>query len=102
MDKVSIVKREIQAAEWAERIKACQTSGQTVTKWCEENGIAPKTYYYHLRKIREKVCEQIPIPVGRLSENHGGIRITTSGLTVEITDGTSAEAIEAVIRAIQC
>lgn len=102
MDKISMVKREIQAAGWAERIKACQTSGQTVVKWCEENGIVPKTYYYHLRKIREKVCEQIPVSIGELSENHGGIRITTSGLTAEIADGTSAETIEAVIRAIKC
>lgn len=32
----------------------------TVQKWCEENGTNPKTYYYHLRKLREKCVASAP------------------------------------------
>lgn len=39
---------------WTAQIAEQQTSGMTVQKWCEENEINPKTYYYHLRKLREK------------------------------------------------
>ena len=36
---------------WSERVSACRSSGQTVRQWCQENGIAEKTYYYWQRKI---------------------------------------------------
>lgn len=31
---------------WAGRISQCRTSGKSVVKWCEENQINIKTYYY--------------------------------------------------------
>ena len=49
---ITAVKQEVRMRDWAEQIEAQQTSGMTVQKWCEENGINPKTYYYHLRKLR--------------------------------------------------
>ena len=104
MDKVALVKRNTMVYEWSERIKACKSSGLTVVRWCHENGINPKTYYYHLRTLRERICEQIPIPVAcPANENAAAIRIThNSGMTVEIAGGASAEEIEAVIRALKC
>ena len=100
--EIQTVKQQVRIKNWEAEVEACNASGLSVQQWCRQNGISAKTYYYHLRKIREKVCEQIPVSIGELSENHGGIRITTSGLTAEIADGTSAETIEAVIRAIKC
>lgn len=32
----------------------------TVQRWCKENGINPKTYYYHMRKLREKCVASVP------------------------------------------
>ena len=106
MDKVTLVKREIASAEWAERIRDCRNSGTTVSRWCEENGINPKTYYYHLRKLREQVCEQIPVPVQVSTEKPAAAFAVTirdaSGISVEIADGTSSDTISAVIRALKC
>lgn len=45
MDEIAIVKNQVQKAEWAERIRQCSESGLTVSEWCRENGINPKTYY---------------------------------------------------------
>lgn len=106
MDKIALVKRKIASAEWAERIRECQNSGTTVARWCEANGINPKTYYYHLRKLREQICEQIPVPVQLSTEKPSvSFAVTVrdaSGISVEIADGTSAATIEAVIRALKC
>ena len=38
--------------QWSEMVGARQTSGQTVTAWCKENGICSKTYYYRLKQLR--------------------------------------------------
>lgn len=36
---------------WVRRIAECKNSGRAVTKWCEENGIGIKSYYYWHNKI---------------------------------------------------
>ena len=51
---IAVIKQEVQLREWAAQIDAQQSSGLTVSKWCAENEINPKTFYYHLRKVREK------------------------------------------------
>lgn len=100
MDKVTLVKREVQASVWAERIRTCQSSGMAVIRWCEENSVNPKTYYYHLRRLREKVCEQIPVAVAVKAAS--GITVRIGEATADISDGTSAETIAAVIHALKC
>ena len=44
---ITAVKEEVRLRDWAAQIEAQQASGMTVLRWCEENGIKPKTYYYH-------------------------------------------------------
>lgn len=63
MDEIALIREQVRSAEWTERIRQCRESGLTVTEWCRENSINPKTYYYHLRKLRKEICEQIPVPV---------------------------------------
>ena len=57
---ITAVKKEVQHRDWSDKIAAQQASGMTVQKWCEENGINSKTYYYHLRKLREKCVSSAP------------------------------------------
>ena len=40
--------REVQTAEWSARIQECRESGMSISAWCRENGIVPKTYYVTL------------------------------------------------------
>ena len=103
MEKITLVKQEITAAEWIERIRDCRNSGVTVTEWCKQNGINPQTYYYHLRRLRERICEQVPVPVGQMREpGKTAVTIHSGNLSVEIADGTSSATIEALIRALKC
>ncbi len=103
MDKVTLVKAEVQTEEWTARIQRCRESGMSVQSWCRENGISPKTYYYHLRKLRERLCEQIPVAVAEVSgSTEPVITVRSEGIRVEIYASAPMEGIEAVIRALKC
>ena len=56
MDKVGMVKKEVQLQNWSEAELARQESGLTVTQWCRQERISTSTYYYRLRKRSEKAC----------------------------------------------
>ena len=106
MDKVGMVKKEVQLQNWSEAELARQESGLTVTQWCRQERISTSTYYYRLRKIRESLCEQIPVPVNEITEktetDHAAIRIVSGDLKVEISSDVTSEKIAAIIGALKC
>ena len=103
VSEIALVKREIQSREWTEKIQLCRNSGMSVSAWCKENGIAVKTYYYHLRKLREKLCEQIPVQVTTFTGRRDPvITLSASGIRVEISADAPALCIEAVINSLKC
>lgn len=87
MDEIAIVKKQVQKAEWTERIRKCSESGLTVSEWCRENGINLNTYYYHLRKLRKEICEQILVPVMTVPEESHSVNISIGEVTAEIPEG---------------
>ena len=42
------LKHRARLEEWKERVAACRSSGMSVRGWCQEQGIAYKTYYYNI------------------------------------------------------
>ena len=106
MDKVAMVKKEVQLQNWSEAGLARQESGLTVTQWCRQERISTSTYYYRLRKIRESLCEQIPVPVNEITEktetDHAAIRIVSGDLKVEMSSDVPSEKIAAIIGALKC
>ena len=60
--KIIAIKTEVREQSWETMISECQQSGIPVKEWCNQNGINPSTYYSRLRKLREKVCNEI-IPI---------------------------------------
>lgn len=101
MNEITLVKKQVQEAEWTERIRQCRESGMKVTEWCSVNSINPKTYYYHLRKLRMKICEQIPVPVMTVSDRNAFVKISIGDVTAEFPEGTSEDMMTAVIRAMK-
>ena len=87
MEKIAMVKKEVQLQNWSDKEIARQESGLTVTQWCMQEKISTSAYYYRLRKIRENLCKQIPVPVTEIKENtetdHAAIRIVSGDLKVE-------------------
>jgi hypothetical protein len=106
MDKVGMVKKEVQMQNWSEAELARQESGLTVTQWCRQEKISTSAYYYRLRKIRESLCEQIPVPVNEITEktetDHAAIRIVSGDLKVEMSSDVPSEKIAAIIGALKC
>ena len=106
MDKIAMVKKEIQLQNWSDKELARQESGLTVTEWCRQEKISTSAYYYRLRRIRENLCEQIPVPVTEITEksetDHGAIRIVSGDLKVEISSEVPSEKIAAIIGALKC
>lgn len=61
---VKKVSEEVRLKQWMEIIKECRESGEPVTKWCKNHNISEPSYYYYLKKIREKACELMPVDAG--------------------------------------
>ena len=80
-ERIAETKELVTAAEWREKILACQESGKPVTAWCEENGISPSTYYRKLRMMREDILsgEQQIVPIKPRVPH--GIRITAGEIS---------------------
>jgi len=95
---ITTVKQEVQLRDWAAQIEAQKASGMTVQKWCTENGINPKTYYYHLRKLREKCITSAPaiVPLG-VPKCTSGIHIEKEGLQLSLPADVSPEMLIALV-----
>lgn len=106
MDKIGMVKQEIQLQNWLETELSRQESGLTIAQWCRQERVSTSAYYYRLRKLREKLCEQIAVPVTEITEkaetDHAAIRIVSGDVKVEIASDVSSEKIAAIIGALKC
>ncbi|MDD2497390.1 MAG: transposase [Desulfitobacteriaceae bacterium] len=105
--------------QWTEIIRECRSSGQTISAWCAEHNINPKTYYYWLRRVRADACEALPslsdgknpivpvnIPVPTVNTDHvnqesSDIVVRFGAATLEIRNNASATLIENTLRALQ-
>lgn len=117
MDQVTLAKTQMRAENWRTLIQNCQQSGQTVGNWCDQNNINIKTYYYWLRKLRKLeldgaelpalVPEEKPVTFKKLevqtpvANTQAAVIIRLPNATVEITEGTSQQTIQAVLLALQ-
>lgn len=44
--------------EWSQRVADCRSSGLSVSRWCTEHDIKPKTYYTWQKKVFAAMIEQ--------------------------------------------
>ena len=106
MDEIKQAKNSIQMRNWENMILDRQSSGLTVEQWCARENISKSVYYYHLRKVRQSYCEQIPVAVADLSESISSadpsVRISSEKIKVEITGTVSGDMLSAIIRALKC
>lgn len=58
---IAMVKNEFRLTEWSAQTKAQKSSGLTVHKWCEENGVNVNTVYLNFVPIISLlICYLIP------------------------------------------
>jgi hypothetical protein len=96
---VTTVKQQMKLREWAEQIEARRASGMSVQSWSAENGMNVKTYYYHLRKVREQFVESVPeiVPL-TMPQQTGDIHIEKNGLQISLPADISKETLIALVQ----
>lgn len=52
------LKHKARLAEWKEKVALCRSSGMSVRGWCQEQGIAYKTYYYWEKEVLSEAGRQ--------------------------------------------
>jgi len=119
----------MQIQQWAEQIKACEQSGKSVRQWCNENGVAIKTYYNHKKRVYEEMLETqeakstLQVIETRVMNMDGGdkesqtepiftelqiprpryqtaITVRMGGVAVDIQNGADNEVINHVLRLV--
>jgi len=53
------VATELRLNQWAVALRERKESGLSVRRWCMENAVNEKTYYYWQRKLREVSCREL-------------------------------------------
>ena len=116
MDQVTKVRKYLKREQWKTLIKECQSSGMTVTAWCRTNGICEQTYYRNLKRLREELCESLPVPINvpekpvafkklevatPLPSTQAAVIIRLPQATLEINEGASQQTVQAVLLALQ-
>jgi len=108
--EIVTVKKKIRLQKWKQQIEEQKSSGLSVQEWCIQNGINLKTYYYHLRKVREeflrsgkaenaqekKETERAVVPILTASSG-GNITIEKNELRITLPENISAEVLIAVV-----
>lgn len=118
MDQVTLAKNQVRSDNWRSLIQQCQQSGQTVIQWCQTNNINTKTYYYWLHKLRTQALAENELPVhvepleqpvafkrlevkSPITDTRAAVIIHLPQATLEISEGTSQQTIQAVLLALQ-
>ena len=115
MNKIREAKKAVYLKNWKEEVEAQMSSGLTVCEWCRRNNINLKTYYYHLRKVREVFIEfgdrddkkheivavaEIAEPI-RTAEVSDAIVIRKDGMEIEIPENISAQTWKLLLQGLK-
>ena len=105
-NEIVTLKKKIRLQKWKQQIEEQKSSGLSVQEWCIQNGINLKTYYYHLRRVREEFfkssqSERIQVEndtvravVPILAAPSGGnISIEKNGLNITFQENISADIV---------
>ena len=99
--EIQTVKNQLTLKNRAEEVAECQSSGMTVSAWCELHGINVKTYYYHLRRVRESLLTEnrfIPLSTKNISDN---IEIFSGDMRITLPCGCPEETLSTVLKVLR-
>ena len=115
MNEIMEIRQQVRLNQWSAMVQEREDSGLSVKAFCKQAGIAPKTYYYRLRRLREAAIKRTQLgtvqpttsqpelvqytpPTGYIGDpTSQSIVIRTSSTTVEIPVNTSPEVVAAAV-----
>ena len=101
--------------EWSQRVAECRSSGLSVSHWCAEHDINPKTYYSWQKKVFAAMIEQqkfqmtgseirfaeLTPPAPKPAQDRALVASVRMGeASLDVYDGASPELINALCRAL--
>ena len=110
---------------WLDLIQQCRASGKSDNQWLLEHNIKAPTFYYHVKRLREKACEipkrtgtpqaevQEVVPLCFVNEpvsdtrfntaagNDVAIRLQLGSIHIEITNSASQNTIQTTLSVLQ-
>lgn len=103
MSEALAVREEYRLREWGQIIREHHESGLTARDFCRERGISERSYYYWLRKLRERAADQPPPELVRLNEERdvGRMHISLNGSELNLPGNIDADLVCALLKAIQ-
>jgi transposase-like protein len=117
MDNVTIrgAKAQHNLMEWSQRVADCRNSGQSVSRWCSEHNINPKTYYNWQKKVFAAMVEQQQLQLEAPQEskprfaelqppavqNNLVAAVRIGEVSLDVYSGASAEVVTALCKALR-
>lgn len=95
-------------AEWAAKIAERRNSGQSVKRWCKENGVCEQTYYEWQQKLfsmaktqqEAQFAEVTPMP-DRCRSGDVAVTVRLASGAADIHTGADTATIETVLQILQ-
>ena len=92
--------------EWSRHIADCRSSGLQVKQWCQENGIAPSTYYRVFdasAQPTEAQFVELPAPHAEAKHQTSGFAASLqwAGTNIDFHNGADPATIMAIIQAVR-
>ena len=96
--------------EWSQRVADCRQSGMSVKRWCEENGVTPKTYYSWQKQQKlqleaedqESCFVELPPPQQlRQAASELVANIQVGQTSVNIYSGADSKMVQALLLALK-
>lgn len=99
--EIQRVKNQVALETWAAEVESCQSSGLTVTEWCKLNGMNMKTYYYHLRIVREQLLTENSIVPLNMNTVVSNIEIFSDNIKIAVPSSCTEETLSMVLRMLK-
>ena len=99
--EIQTVKQQVRIKNWKAEVEACNASGLSVQQWCRQNGISAKTYYCHLRKVREAMISEnsiVPLGTRKISDS---IEIKTDIMNISVPADCSTETLTVILKVLK-
>ena len=99
------VRNDLRLQSWTEVIRAKQESGLTNREFCAQHGIAEKTYYYWLRKVRQAALDCASPELVRLKDDRPSsdrmIRIRYGSAELNLPEDVDLGAVAALLDSLR-
>ena len=95
---------------WLQMIQAQKASGLTIDRWCRENDIGVKTFYYRQHRLRLEAGDQMtqfveinqPAKAGQYLDNltYSAASIVSGNVVIGLSNDASEELISRIVRVL--